>query len=39
MESRVRVLYTEKFAMALAPAGIVLGLEILLAATRLRRIP
>ena len=39
MESRVRVLYTEKFALALAPAGLVLGLEMLLAATRLRRIP
>ena len=39
IESRVRVLYTEKFAVALAPAGIVLALELLLAATRLRRIP
>jgi Ca-activated chloride channel family protein len=39
MESRVRVLYTEKFAQALLPAGLLLGLELLLAGTRLRRIP
>ena len=39
MESRVRVLYTEKFALALVPAGLLLGLELLAAGTRLRRIP
>ena len=39
MESRVRVLYTEKFAQALVPAGLLLGLELLLAGTRFRRIP
>jgi len=39
MESRVRVLYTERFAAALFPAGLLLGLELLLAGTRLRRIP
>lgn len=39
MESRVRILYTEKFMQALLPAGILLGLELLLAGTRLRRIP
>ncbi len=39
LESRVRVLYTERFLEALVPAGIVLGLELLLAGTRLRRIP
>ena len=39
MESRVRVLYTEKFVQALLPAGLLLGLELLLAGTRLRRIP
>ena len=39
MESRVRVLYTEKFVQALVPAGLLLGLELLLAGTRLRRIP
>jgi Ca-activated chloride channel family protein len=38
-ESRVRILYTEKFAEALLPAGLLLGLELLLAGTRLRRIP
>jgi Ca-activated chloride channel family protein len=38
-ESRQRVLYTERFAVALFPAAILLGLERLLAATRLRRIP
>jgi Ca-activated chloride channel homolog len=39
VESRVRVLYTEKFLQALTPAGLLLGLELLLAGTRLRRIP
>ena len=39
IESRVRVLYTEKFLWALAPAGGLLALELLLAGTRLRRIP
>jgi Ca-activated chloride channel family protein len=39
MESRVRILYREKFMQALFPAGILLGLELLLAGTRLRRIP
>jgi Ca-activated chloride channel family protein len=39
MESRVRTLYTEKFMMALLPAGLFLGLEVWLAGTRLRRIP
>lgn len=38
-ESRVRILYTEKFVQALVPAGLLLGLELLLAGTRLRRIP
>ena len=39
LESRMRVLYTERFPLALAPAGILLGLELLLRGTRLRRIP
>ena len=39
IESRVRVLYTERFSLALAPAGLLLLLERFLAATRLRRIP
>jgi Ca-activated chloride channel family protein len=39
VESRIRTLYTEKFALALAPAGLLLGLELLAASTRLRRIP
>jgi Ca-activated chloride channel homolog len=39
IESKVRVLYTEKFPLLLIPAGLVLGLELFLAATRLRRIP
>lgn len=39
IESRIRVLYTEKFALALVPAGWLLALELLLASTRLRRIP
>jgi Ca-activated chloride channel family protein len=38
-ESRVRMLYTEKFMLALVPAGLLLGLELALAGTRLRRIP
>jgi Ca-activated chloride channel family protein len=38
-ESRVRMLYTEKFMQALLPAGLLLGFELLLAGTRLRRIP
>jgi Ca-activated chloride channel family protein len=38
-ESRVRMLYTEKFMGALVPAGLLLGFELLLAGTRLRRIP
>jgi Ca-activated chloride channel family protein len=39
IESRVRELYTELFAWALGPALGLLGLERLLSATRLRRIP
>ena len=39
IESRVRVLYTERFHLALFPAGILLLLESALLATRLRRIP
>lgn len=39
IESRVRVLYTERFPLALVPAGFLLLLERLLASTRLRRIP
>lgn len=39
VESRVRVLYTERFMEALVPAGLLLGLELLLLGTRLRRIP
>lgn len=38
-QSRVRILYSEKFMQALVPAGLLLGLELLLAGTRLRRIP
>ena len=38
-ESRVRMLYTEKFMQALVPAGLLLAFELLLAGTRLRRIP
>ena len=38
-ESRVRMLYTEKFMQALIPAGLLLAFELLLAGTRLRRIP
>jgi hypothetical protein len=33
------MLYTEKFMQALLPAGLLLGFELLLAGTRLRRIP
>jgi len=39
MESRVRILYSERFMQALIPAGLLLGLELALAGTRLRRIP
>jgi Ca-activated chloride channel family protein len=39
IESRVRVLYTELFPLALVPAGLLFLGEALLAATRLRRIP
>jgi Ca-activated chloride channel family protein len=39
IESRVRTLYTEKFGQALLPAGLLVGFELLLAGTRLRRIP
>jgi Ca-activated chloride channel family protein len=39
IESRVRVLYSELFPLALLPALLLLGLERLLLATRLRRIP
>ena len=39
IESRVRVLYTELFPLALFPAGLLFLGEALLAATRLRRIP
>ncbi len=39
IESRMRILYTEKFGLALLPAGLLLGFELLLAGTRLRRIP
>ena len=39
IESRVRVLYTEQFPLALIPAAVLLLAERLLAATRLRRIP
>jgi Ca-activated chloride channel family protein len=39
MESRVRILYTERFMEALVPAGLLLGIELLLAGTRLKRIP
>jgi len=33
------VLYSERFFWALAPAGILLALELLLSGTRLRRLP
>lgn len=39
IESRVRTIYAERFPSVLAPAGVVLLLEILLALGRLRRIP
>jgi Ca-activated chloride channel family protein len=39
LESRVRMIYSEKFLDALIPAGLLLGFELLLAGTRLRRIP
>jgi Ca-activated chloride channel family protein len=39
VESRMRILYTEKFGQALVPAGLLLGFELLLAGTRLKRIP
>ncbi len=39
IESRVRILYDERFPLALLPAGAILALEGLLAATRLRRVP
>jgi hypothetical protein len=39
MESRMRVLYTEKFGQVLLPASLLLGFELLLAGTRLKRIP
>jgi Ca-activated chloride channel family protein len=39
IESRVRVLYSELFPLALAPAALLLLLERLLLATRLRRLP
>jgi len=39
IESRVRVLYSELFLLALIPAGLLLLLERSLAGTRLRRIP
>ncbi len=39
VESRVRVLYTERFPLLLVPAALLLILERALSATRLRRIP
>ena len=39
IESRVRVLHTELFHLALVPALALIGLERLLLGTRLRRIP
>jgi Ca-activated chloride channel family protein len=39
IESRIRVLYSERFAGVLIAAGALLGLELLLAETRLRRLP
>jgi Ca-activated chloride channel family protein len=38
-ESRVRMVYSEKFMNALFPAGLLLAFELALAGTRLRRIP
>jgi hypothetical protein len=39
IESRVRTVYAERFRVALVPAAILLAIEVLLTATRLRRIP
>ena len=39
IESRIRVLYSEKFPWALVPAGLLFLGEIALGATRLRRLP
>ena len=39
IESRVRTLYSELFPLTLLPAAVLLLLERLLVATRLRRIP
>lgn len=39
IESRVRVIYSELFPLALLPAALLLLLEAALAATRLRRVP
>ena len=39
IDSALRVLYSERFFWALAPAGILLALELLLSGTRLRRLP
>ena len=39
VESRIRMVYSERFLQALIPAGLLLGFELLLAGTRLRRIP
>lgn len=39
IQSRIRTIYNERFDLALAPAGILLLLELILAWTRLRRIP
>jgi Ca-activated chloride channel family protein len=39
IESRIRVLYSEKFPWALVPAGVLFLAELALGATRLRRLP
>jgi len=39
VQSKVRVLYSERFLLALLPASVLLGIEWLLSVTRLRRIP
>ncbi len=39
IESRVRTVYAERFHVPLVPAAILLAVEVLLTATRLRRIP
>lgn len=39
VESRIRMLYAERFAWALVPAGMLLLAELALGATRLRRLP